>query len=72
MYEKGYGDWDNDFHIVVLRKMSPSDRLKYIKKLWLDNPSAYKEWKEECLQLNQLPELFGTHDNPILIDESKL
>ena len=32
----------------------------------------YFEWKEWCIRLNRLPEFFGTRDNPIPIDESKL
>ncbi len=32
----------------------------------------YYEWKEWCIDLDVLPDFFGTHDNPIDIDESKL
>lgn len=72
MYENGFGDFENDFHIVVLRKMSPSRQKEYIKELWEENPKAYFEWKEMCIKLDQLPDIFGTSDDPIPIDESKL
>ena len=28
--------------------------------------------KEDCIESGDLPDLFGTSDNPITIDESKL
>ena len=36
------------------------------------NPLQYYEWKDWCIKLDKLPDFFGTHDNPIPIDESKL
>ena len=47
-------------------------KKKNIKRLWEENPSDYYEWKEWCISLDKLPDFFGTHDNPIPIDESKL
>ena len=44
----------------------------HVKKLWREDPKKYYEWKEWCIRLNRLPEFFGTRDNPIPIDESKL
>ena len=35
-------------------------------------PKSYYKWKEDCIRLNMLPDFFGTRDNPIPIDESKL
>ena len=44
-----------------------------MKKLWQEDPKKYYEWKEKfCIRLDQLPGFFGTHDDPIPIDESKL
>lgn len=49
-----------------------SDQKSYVKELWEENPETYVEWKLWCIELDQLPEFFGTADNPIPIDESKL
>ena len=45
---------------------------KYAKKLWEEDPEKYFEWKSFCIRSNLLPDFFGTRDNPIPIDESKL
>ena len=58
MYEKGFGDGDNDFHVVVLRKMSPSRQIEYIKDLWKSNPIKYAEWVSLCVELEDLLDLF--------------
>ena len=43
-----------------------------MKKLWEEDPKKYYEWKQWCIKWNQLPNFFGTRDNPIDIDESEL
>ena len=68
----GYGEWGNAAEVVEMEELSYEDQKAYAKKLWQDNPKKYYEWKEECIRLDQLPDFFGTHDNPIPIDESKL
>ena len=72
MYVSGYGEIINVAHVVHLERMTEADQLKYIKELWQEDPKKYSEWKDECMKLGELPELFGTKDDPILIDESKL
>ena len=69
---EGYGDWENILHIKHVQKLSNDDQKAYVKKLWRENPEQYNEWKSLCIELDQLPELFGTLENPIPIDESKL
>lgn len=68
----GYGDWGNVVKIVRMEERDYEAQKKYIKKLWQEDPKKYFEWKEFCIRNNQLPEFFGTRDNPIPIDESKL
>ncbi|WP_458456206.1 hypothetical protein [Methanobrevibacter sp.] len=68
----GYGEWGNAAKVVHMRKKNHEDQKEYVKKLWLDDPKKYYEWKEECIRLDMLPDFFGTHDDPIPIDESKL
>lgn len=69
----GYGDWGNVNKLVQIQKLPLEDQKDYIKNLWQENPEKYYEWKNNfCIRLDLLPNLFGTHDNPILIDESKL
>ena len=72
MYESAYGEVINTAHVVHLEEMTKEDQLEYIKELWQADSKTYFEWKDWCLKSNELPELFGTIDNPILIDESKL
>lgn len=72
MFESAYGEINNNAHVVFLREMSNEDQLRYIQKLWQKDSDTYYEWKEWCMKNNELPELFGTRDNPIHIDESKL
>ena len=45
---------------------------KHVKKLWEEDPKKYYEWKQWCIEWDQLPNFFGTRDNPIDIDESEL
>ncbi|MDO5849760.1 MAG: hypothetical protein Q4P14_00970 [Methanobacteriaceae archaeon] len=68
----GYGDAGNAVHRSHLRKLSLDDQKKYIKKLWLEDPESYYEFKDESIYDGDFPNLFGTLDNPIHIDESKL
>jgi hypothetical protein len=69
----GYGQWSNSVKVRHMKKMNDSERKAFVKKLWLEDPIKYKEWKDEfCIRLNRLPEFFGTHDNPKEMDESKL
>ena len=69
----GYGEWGNAAKVSSMRRLSPDDQKAYVKKLWQEDPKKYSEWKEDyCIRLNRLPDFFGTRDNPIPIDESKL
>lgn len=68
----GFGEWDNLLHVRRLKKLNPDDQKNYIKKLCAEHSDIYFEWKAWCIRLNRLPDLFGTRDNPIPIDESKL
>lgn len=69
---KGYGDFGNAAKIRRMKKKSPEEQKKYIKKLWQDDPEKYYEWKKKCIRIGALPNLFGNANNPIPIDESKL
>ena len=70
--EGGYGEFGNAAEIVEMRELSYEEQKAYVKKLWQKDPEKYYEWKEYCIELDRLPEFFGTHDNPKEIDESKL
>lgn len=72
MQDKGYGTRDNLSHVVFLEDMDDSNRREYIKELYLKDSEKYFEWKEWCMELDQLPDIFGTIDNPLPFDESKL
>lgn len=72
MNEVAYGTIINNAHVVSLKGKDKQSQLKYIKELWLKNSIVYSQWKQWCRDSNFLPDLFGTHDNPIHIDESKL
>ena len=69
----GYGEWGNPAEVVEMEELSPEEQKAYVKKLWQEDPKKYYEWKELfVMKSNLLPEFFGTLDNPIPIDESKL
>ena len=72
MKEEGYGDWDNIDEVLIMEELDHEGRKAHVKKLWQEDPEKYFEWKEWCIEFNQLPDFFGTCDNPIPIDESKL
>lgn len=69
---KGYGEQDNFYEAGIMKELDYMGKKKYAKKLWEEDSKKYYEWKEWCIEWNQLPSFFGTHDNPIDIDESKL
>lgn len=71
-YDYGYGELGNAAEVVEMEELSYDEQKAHVKKLWLEDPEKYYEWKEECIRLDMLPDFFGTHDNPIPIDESKL
>ena len=68
----GYGNWGNAAEVVHMRQKTPEEQKKYAKQLWQEDPKRYYEWKEVCIQRNALPDFFGTRDNPIPVDETKL
>ena len=72
MHEVGYGGDDNIDEVLIMEKLDHEEKKSHIKKLWKENPQKYFEWKDWCIRLNQLPDFFGTRDNPSFIDESKL
>ena len=69
---KGYGDFGNTNKIRKMKRKSPEEQKAYIKELWQKDPKKYYEWKEYCISIGGLPDLFGHANNPIPIDESKL
>lgn len=68
----GYGDWGNAAEVLHMRQQDAEGKKKYAKRLWQEDPKRYEEWKNFCIDLGVLPDFFGTADNPIPIDESKL
>lgn len=58
--------------LIIMDRLDIDHQKKHVKKLWEKNPVQYYEWKEWCIKLDKLPDFFGTHDNPIPIDESTL
>lgn len=68
----GYGEWGNCAEIKKVRDCDSDKRMDYIKKLWQEDSESYYEWKDLCIRYGFLPDVFGTSDNPIPIDESKL
>ncbi|WP_299522818.1 hypothetical protein [uncultured Methanobrevibacter sp.] len=68
----GYGMLRNASEVAYMKTLTDDEQKARIKKLWLEDPEAYYEWKEDCIESGYLPDLFGTSDNPITIDESKL
>lgn len=58
--------------LVIMDSLDYNHRKAHVKKLWKKYPNEYYEWKSWCIRLNKLPDFFGTKDNPIPIDESKL
>mgnify|MGYP003414631477 FL=1 len=72
MLDGGYGMLGNASEVAYMKTLTDEEQKARIKKLWLEDPEAYYEWKEDCVESGDLPDLFGTSDNPITIDESKL
>lgn len=58
--------------ILILEELNYEGKVAHIKQLLESNPVDYYKLKKLCIELDQLPDFFGTHDNPILIDESEL
>ena len=58
--------------LMIMRRLDYNHKKAHVKKLWEKDPVEYYEWKNWCIRLNKLVDFFGTHDNPIPIDESKL
>lgn len=68
----GYGDWRNSGEVVNMKHLDDEGKKPMLKNYGKRILKKYLEWKEWCIRLNRLPEFFGTRDNPIPIDESKL
>ena len=62
----------NTTEVIIMKELDEDGKRAHVKKLWEKDPIGYSEWKCECIEMNRLPDFFGTRDNPIPIDESKL
>ena len=71
MQGKGYGR-RNITEVIIMDDLDSSGKKEHVKKLWQEDSKKYYEWKNWCIQFDQLPDFFGTRDNPIPIDESEL
>ena len=67
----GYGR-RNTTEVIHMEKLDDAGKKAHVKKLWMDESEKYYEWKNRCIELESLPDFFGTRDNRIPIDESKL
>lgn len=71
-----FGTYGNKYdfirEVLRMKRLDEAGQKEHVKKMWKENPVEYFEWKEFCIENNRLPEFFGTRDNPIHIDESKL
>ncbi len=72
MLDGGYGMLGNETEIDYMGLLNDDEKKARIKELWSEDPEAYYEWKYYCIKFGELPDVFGTKDNPIHIDESKL
>ena len=70
--EEGYGQLGNIAEVRNMNRLNYDGKKAHVKELWEEDPKTYAEWKKWCIELNRLPDFFGTRDNPIPIDESKL
>ena len=68
----GFGPLNTAYVVQVNTLETKEEKLQYIKDMWLANPEEYEEWKEWCIYGDSLPDIFGTYEDPIPIDESKL
>lgn len=66
------GGLDYILQLVIMDSLDDKHKRAHVKKLLKKYPDEYYEWKEWCIRLSKLPDFFGTKDNPIPIDESKL
>lgn len=69
---EGYGRFENTSEVRKMRRLDYKGKINHIKELWQEDPEKYYEWKAWCIARNRLPDFFGTRDDPIPIDESKL
>ena len=55
-----------------MKRLDEKGKKDHVKKLWKESPFDYFEFKQWGMENNYLSDFFGTVDDPILIDESKL
>ena len=69
----GWGEIRDLIFIDCINELeNRGDKLDYVKSLYLKDKEAYFRWKKRCIEDEELPDIFGTLDNPIEIDEEKL
>ncbi len=68
-----YGNkYDFFREILRMKRLDEKGKKDHVKKLWKESPFDYFEFKQWCMENNYLSDFFGTVDDPIPIDESKL
>ncbi len=69
----GWGDIRDRIFVHYINDLdNMNDKLNFIKDLYLESHEKYFRWKKWCMKREKLPDIFGTIDNPIEIDEEKL
>ena len=49
MLDGGYGMLGNASEVAYMKTLTDEEQKARIKKLWLEDPEAYYEWKEDCI-----------------------
>ena len=68
----GYGQFNTDHTATIDLFDTEEEKMEHMRGMYKTSPKAFAEWKEWCMYVHLLTDIFGTLEDPKVFDEEKL
>lgn len=68
----GYGQFNTDHTATIDLFDTEEEKMDHMRGMYKTSPKAFAEWKEWCMYVHLLTDIFGTLEDPKEFDEEKL
>ena len=68
----GYGQFNTDHTATIDLFDTEEEKMEHMRGMYKTSPKAFAEWKEWCMYVHLLTDIFGTLEDPKEFDEEKL
>ena len=68
----GYGQFNTDHTATIDLFDTEEEKMEHMRGMYKTSPKAFAEWKEWCMYVHLLTDIFGTLEDPKEFDDEKL